>query len=71
MTNSPLQLTPQQAWQRLTEGNARFVSGTSDHPNQDAARRESLTGGQNPFAVIFGCSDSRLAAEIILSLIHI
>ncbi|WP_085528672.1 carbonic anhydrase [Kocuria massiliensis] len=68
MTNSPQQLTPQQAWQRLTEGNARFVSGTSDHPNQDAARRESLTGGQNPFAVIFGCSDSRLAAEIIFDL---
>lgn len=68
MSNAPQQLTPQQAWQRLTEGNARFVAGKTDHPNQDAARRESLTGGQNPFAVIFGCADSRLAAEIIFDL---
>ncbi|WP_030015905.1 carbonic anhydrase [Curtobacterium sp. S6] len=68
MSDAPQQLTPQQAWQRLTDGNARFVAGKTDHPNQDAARRESLTGGQNPFAVIFGCADSRLAAEIIFDL---
>lgn len=43
----------------------RFYQGTSNHPNQDAARRTSLLDAQNPFAVIFGCSDSRLAAEII------
>ncbi|WP_308159349.1 carbonic anhydrase [Arthrobacter sp. ISL-65] len=61
-------LTPAQAWQRLREGNERFVSGQSMHPNQDAARRSSLAEGQNPFAVIFGCSDSRLAAEIIFDL---
>lgn len=57
--------TPNEVWTLLREGNERFVAGTSDHPNQDAARRTSLTGGQNPGAVIFGCSDSRLAAEII------
>ena len=68
--NSPLTspLTPAQAWQRLREGNDRFVSGTSRHPNQDAPRRSSLVNEQNPFAVIFGCSDSRLAAEIIFDL---
>ena len=66
--NASTQLTPEQAWQRLAEGNARFVAGTSAHPNQDAARRESLAEGQHPFAVIFGCSDSRLAAEIIFDL---
>ncbi len=60
--------TPAAAWQRLREGNARFVSGESLHPNQDASRRQSVAGGQNPFAVIFGCSDSRLAAEIIFDL---
>lgn len=60
--------TPAEAWQRLRAGNARFVAGASEHPNQDAARRESLTDGQHPFAVIFGCSDSRLAAEIIFDL---
>lgn len=62
------QLTPAQAWLRLREGNERFVSGQSSHPNQDASRRASLVNTQNPFAVIFGCSDSRLAAEIIFDL---
>lgn len=60
--------TPSAAWQRLREGNARFVAGESMHPNQDASRRQSVAGGQHPFAVIFGCSDSRLAAEIIFDL---
>jgi carbonic anhydrase len=63
--SAPDQLTPVQAWRRLREGNDRFVSGTSAHPNQDASRRQSLAEQQHPFAVIFGCSDSRLAAEII------
>ena len=57
--------TPDDVWTLLREGNQRFVEGVSDHPNQDAARRTSLAGGQQPVAVIFGCSDSRLAAEII------
>src|SRR5690606_41469675 len=35
------------------------------HPSQGAARRAELAVAQNPFAVIFGCSDSRVAAEII------
>lgn len=60
--------TPAAAWQRLREGNARFVAGESMHPNQDASRRQSLANQQNPFAAIFGCSDSRLAAEIIFDL---
>ncbi|MEV7660370.1 carbonic anhydrase [Paenarthrobacter sp. NPDC089316] len=64
----PTYLTPALAWRRLREGNERFVSGESLHPNQDAARRSSLLEGQNPFAVIFGCADSRLAAEIIFDL---
>ncbi|MFB2573439.1 carbonic anhydrase [Micrococcus sp. IITD107] len=57
--------SPDDVWRLLREGNRRFVDGVSDHPNQDAARRASLAGGQHPVAVIFGCSDSRLAAEII------
>lgn len=61
-------LTPALAWRRLREGNERFVAGTSSHPNQDASRRSSLVNTQHPFAVIFGCSDSRLAAEIIFDL---
>ena len=61
-------LTPAQAWQKLLDGNTRFVTGSSVHPNQDAARRSSLINEQHPFAIIFGCSDSRLAAEIIFDL---
>jgi carbonic anhydrase len=49
----------------LLEGNRRFTTGQRQHPHQDADRRESAAAGQRPFAVLFGCSDSRLAAEII------
>ncbi|MFF2299685.1 carbonic anhydrase [Arthrobacter sp. NPDC058127] len=65
MTNG---ISPSEAWQRLLEGNARFITGDSVHPNQDASRRNALVNTQNPFAVIFGCADSRLAAEIIFDL---
>ncbi|GAB3273919.1 carbonic anhydrase [Sinomonas notoginsengisoli] len=64
----PQTLTPAQAWQLLREGNERFVDGKSLHPNQDSARRSELVDTQNPVCVIFGCSDSRLAAEIIFDL---
>ncbi|MDQ4490296.1 carbonic anhydrase [Sinomonas sp. ASV486] len=64
----PQTLTPAQAWQQLREGNQRFVEGRSSHPNQDAARRTELVSQQDPICVIFGCSDSRLAAEIIFDL---
>jgi carbonic anhydrase len=57
--------TPAQAWAKLVRGNERFVAGEHWHPNQDAARRDSLTEGQTPIAVFFGCADSRVAAEII------
>lgn len=60
--------SPTEAWKLLKAGNERFVRSESRHPNQDATRRESLVAAQNPFAVIFGCSDSRLAAEIIFDL---
>ena len=57
--------TPAEAYKTLLEGNRRFVGSTREHPNQDADHRTSLVPGQTPFAVLFGCSDSRLAAEII------
>nr|WP_042186829.1 carbonic anhydrase [Kibdelosporangium sp. MJ126-NF4]CEL17591.1 Carbonic anhydrase [Kibdelosporangium sp. MJ126-NF4]CTQ91182.1 Carbonic anhydrase (EC 4.2.1.1) [Kibdelosporangium sp. MJ126-NF4] len=64
MTDAP-QLYPSEAFDLLLAGNRRFVAGTPEHPNQDAARRVETAPGQRPFAVLFGCSDSRLAAEII------
>ena len=57
--------TPDEALQFLLDGNTRFVVGRADHPNQDAARRAASANVQRPFAVLFGCSDSRVAAEII------
>jgi carbonic anhydrase len=58
-------MTPDEALTYLLDGNQRFVAGQADHPNQDAARREASANVQRPFAVLFGCSDSRVAAEII------
>lgn len=57
--------TPREAFEMLLAGNQRFVAGTPEHPNQDAVRRAATETSQHPFAVLFGCSDSRLAAEII------
>jgi carbonic anhydrase len=64
MISSPIS-GPGDALRVMTEGNARFVAGNPEHPNQDAGRRAALAPAQRPFAVLFGCSDSRLAAEII------
>lgn len=58
-------MTAEEAFEVLLAGNRRFVAGTPEHPNQDAARRREVAPAQAPFAVLFGCSDSRLAAEII------
>ncbi len=58
-------ITPQQAWDALVAGNRRFIDGGPQHPRQDVERRNELTNGQVPDAALFGCSDSRLAAEII------
>ena len=56
--------SPAEAWNELREGNVRFVAGTPRH-RQDVDRRAELVGRQTPHAALFGCSDSRLAAEII------
>ena len=56
--------TPAEAWNDLREGNVRFVAGAPRH-RQDVDRRAELVGQQTPQAALFGCSDSRLAAEII------
>ncbi|CAM2881887.1 carbonic anhydrase [Skermania piniformis] len=56
---------PISAWKSLREGNARFVSGEQVHPSQGVADRAMLVGGQHPTAVLFGCGDSRVAAELI------
>jgi carbonic anhydrase len=51
---------------RLREGNARFVANqmrTLDHAHE--SRRAELVSGQAPFAIVLGCSDSRVPAELV------
>ncbi|MCV7299868.1 carbonic anhydrase [Mycobacterium barrassiae] len=57
--------SPVTAWKALKEGNERFVAGKPLHPSQGIEHRASLATGQTPTAVVFGCADSRVAAEII------
>jgi carbonic anhydrase len=55
-----------EALQRLIEGNRRFVDDTrASESLVSPRRREELTTGQEPFAVILGCSDSRVPVEIV------
>jgi carbonic anhydrase len=49
----------------MLAGNERFITGEPEHPRQDVERRAALALKQSPDAALFGCSDSRLAAEII------
>jgi carbonic anhydrase len=53
------------ALQRLQDGNRRFVAGAQSDVLATHSDRLELTGGQNPFAIILGCSDSRVPAEIV------
>lgn len=61
----PRPQTAHQAWSVLESGNSNFVAGTPAHPRQDADARVAIANKQKPFAALFGCSDSRLAAEMI------
>ncbi len=55
-----------EALQRLREGNRRFVDDTRSSESLISPRRRAeLTAGQEPFAAILGCSDSRVPVEII------
>ncbi len=56
---------PVSAWKSLKEGNQRFVAGQPEHPSQSVAHRASLAKGQKPTVALFGCGDSRVAAELI------
>jgi carbonic anhydrase len=54
------------ALERLQEGNRRFVSEAPRHNAlASQARRSAVAAGQEPFAIILGCSDSRVPAELV------
>ena len=58
-------LTAQEALIQLQEGNQRFVEGKSTRNTNYTQRRNELVDGQTPFAIILGCSDSRVPTEIV------
>lgn len=55
----------QDALQRLRDGNRRFAEDKRLHRMGVEARRRELQDGQEPFAIILGCADSRVPAEIV------
>lgn len=61
---APATPSPAAAWQLLAAGNTRFVEGTLRHPHSSPWRRQDLTGGQQPFAAVLSCADSRVSPEI-------
>src|SRR5438067_9648001 len=59
-------ISAREALERLREGNRRFVRGVrSSDLLVSEARRSELAAGQQPFAIVLGCSDSRVPAEIV------
>ena len=59
-------ISAREALERLREGNRRFGSGVrSSDTLISQARRSELVAAQEPFAIILGCSDSRVPAEIV------
>jgi carbonic anhydrase len=57
--------SPDEALQRLLDGNARFVAGKPQAPHRDFARLREVEPKQAPFAAFLGCADSRVPIEII------
>ncbi|MCB9426731.1 MAG: carbonic anhydrase [Flavobacteriales bacterium] len=51
--------------QTLIEGNLRFISGNPIHPDTSLERIKELKKGQNPYAVVVSCSDSRVPPELV------
>jgi carbonic anhydrase len=61
-----VKLGAREALERLRDGNRRFVSGRGNVGGLSSrSRRAALVSGQEPFAIILGCSDSRVPAEIV------
>jgi len=54
-----------EALAQLKAGNRRFVVNQTSPESIDHARRAALSAGQEPFAIILGCSDSRVPAELV------
>lgn len=58
-------ISPEQALTTLLDGNRRFATDMPRHPNANAARRSDIASGQQPYAAILTCADSRVPPEMI------
>ena len=58
-------LNADEALDRLKQGNERFRTGQAEGAGRVGSRHQELIEGQRPFAIILGCSDSRVASEIV------
>jgi carbonic anhydrase len=56
---------PALSLQKLIDGNTRFVKNKAVHPDESTERRRMTADQQTPFAIILGCSDSRVSPEIV------
>ncbi|WP_312871030.1 carbonic anhydrase [Streptomyces lonarensis] len=65
LTTTPATVTPNQALKRLVAGNNRWRAGNQQHPNETPARRLEAVSGQQPFALILACIDSRVPPELV------
>lgn len=62
--DAPAPVNPEEALQRLVEGNARYVANAPINTDY-SVDRASRSAGQSPFAAIISCADSRVAPELI------
>jgi len=59
-------ISPDEAIEKLMAGNARFVSGKLDSFKEDLdLLKQANAGGQQPFAAVLGCADSRVPVELV------
>ena len=58
-------LSPDEALQKLMQGNQRFVQHHPQYPDQSEVRLHEVAQAQHPFATVLSCADSRVPAEIV------
>ncbi|MDT0329041.1 carbonic anhydrase [Nocardiopsis lambiniae] len=63
--DAPFDGGARQALRLLKEGNRRWRRFASRHPNEGRNRRIEVAQGQNPFALVLGCADSRVPPELV------
>lgn len=61
----PTGLSPDDALAMLKIGNENFVAGKLNHVHMDGQWRQTIAKGQHPFAILVGCSDSRVPPELL------